>query len=119
MKLVSRGLIGATAIALLSGWAAIGNIVGGDGKEDETPTVGNRVDILGSQVDSIADPALAGLSVILPPAQTNANWAQPGGNAAKSPGHVRLGQGLALVWSANVAGGSNRSGGTSRTSGTW
>ena len=107
MKRVSRGLIGATAIALLSGCAAIGNIVGGDGKEDETPTVGNRVDILGSQVDSIADPALAGLSVILPPAQTNANWPQPGGNAAKSPGHATLGQGLALVWSANVAGASN------------
>ena len=107
MKRVSRGLIGATALALLSGCAAIGNIVGGDGKKDETPTVGNRVDILGTQVDSLADPALAGLSVILPPAQTNADWPQPGGNASKSPGHVTLGQGLARVWSANVACASN------------
>ncbi|MBL0924143.1 MAG: PQQ-binding-like beta-propeller repeat protein [Sphingomonadaceae bacterium] len=54
------------------------------------------------------DPALAGVAVILPPASVNDAWAQPGGNAAKSPGHLELGQGLARIWSATVAGANPR-----------
>jgi outer membrane protein assembly factor BamB len=38
----------------------------------------------------------------------NAEWTQPGGNAAKSMGHVALGQTLARAWSVGVNGGSNR-----------
>ncbi len=108
MRLVTKGLLAVSAISLLSGCAAISSVVGGgDDKKNETPTVGKRVDILGTQVDSKADPALSGLSVILPAAQTNPNWPQTGGNAAKSPGHVALGQGMTRIWSANIAGASN------------
>jgi outer membrane protein assembly factor BamB len=82
-------------------------IVGGDKKKD-TPTIGNRIDILGTEADTKADPNLAGISVILPPAQTNANWAQPGGNAAKAPGHLTLSDAPQRAWSAQVAGASNR-----------
>ncbi len=104
-----RKLVIAGALAVsLSACATVGNLFGGgDDKKKVTPTVGVREDILGSQVDTQADPALAGLQIILPPATLNPDWPQSGGNAAKSPGHVTLGQGLTRLWSANIAPASN------------
>ncbi|MEE9434539.1 MAG: PQQ-binding-like beta-propeller repeat protein [Sphingorhabdus sp.] len=106
MKLVTKSILAFSGIALLSGCAVIDGVTGSK-KDKTTPTIGNRIDILGTQVDSKADPALAGISVILPPAQVNLNWPQPGGNAAKSPGHITLGQGFARVWGAKIAPASN------------
>lgn len=103
MKHSARILIIASTLAL-AGCA----VLGGDGKKKETPTIGNRVDILGTEADTKADPNLAGLSVVLPPSATNANWAQPGGNAAKAPGHLTLADAPARAWSAQVAGASDR-----------
>lgn len=80
----------------------------GGGKKKDTPTIGNRIDILGTEADTKADPNLAGISVILPPAATNPNWAQPGGNAAKAPGHLTLADAPQRAWSAQIAGASNR-----------
>ncbi len=91
------------AVALLGGCSALG---GGDKKD--TPTIGKRIDILGTEADTVADPNLAGISVILPPVATNANWSQPGGNAAKSPGHLMLAEAPQRAWSAQIAGASNR-----------
>jgi outer membrane protein assembly factor BamB len=96
-------LIIASAIAL-GGCAALG----GGGKKKETPTVGNRVDILGTEADTKVDANLAGISVILPPAQTNANWAQPGGNPAKAPGHLTLADAPAKAWTAQITGATQR-----------
>ncbi len=107
MKILGKGIILLAGAALLSGCAVINGITGDGDDKKTTPTIGNRVDILGTQVDSKADPSLSGLSVILPPARTNANWPQTGGNAAKSPGHLALGQSLARRWSADVAAASN------------
>lgn len=106
MKHKAKFLIIASALVapLLLGGCGI---VGG-GKKKETPTIGNRIDILGTEADTKADPNLAGISVILPPAQTNANWAQPGGNAAKAPGHLTLADAPQRAWTAQVAGASNR-----------
>jgi outer membrane protein assembly factor BamB len=84
------------------------SVFDGDGKKKETPTIGNRVDILGTEADTKIDANLAGVSVILPPPATNSNWAQPGGNAAKSPGHLTLSDTAARAWSAQIAGASNR-----------
>jgi outer membrane protein assembly factor BamB len=94
--------------ASLGGCAVIDGVRGDAGKKNNTPTIGNRVDILGGERDMDVDPALAGVAVILPPATVNDAWAQPGGNASKSPGHVELGQGLARVWSATVTGANPR-----------
>jgi outer membrane protein assembly factor BamB len=91
----------------MSGCAAIKGIAGG-GDKKSTPTIGNRIDILGTEANTDADANLAGLAVILPPPEVNAGWAQPGGNAAKSPGHVALGEGLTRAWSASVAGATPR-----------
>ena len=67
-----------------------GGLFGG-GDEKTTPTVGNRMPIL-SRIESGAevDPALAGITVVLPPVRANTEWAQVGGAAGKSYGHLAL-----------------------------
>jgi outer membrane protein assembly factor BamB len=100
--------------ALLAGIMAAGltgckgGLFGG-GDEKTTPTVGNRMPIL-SRIESGAevDPALAGVTVVLPPARTNTEWAQPGGAASKSYGHLALAENPAKVWTARIAGSTNR-----------
>jgi outer membrane protein assembly factor BamB len=95
------------ALPLLASCGVVKSVAGGSGPKT-TPTVGNRVDILGTEASTDADPALANLSVVLPPAELNAAWAQPGGNAEKSPGHLQLGNTLTQAWSASVAAGTSR-----------
>jgi outer membrane protein assembly factor BamB len=107
VKLGSKILIALAATSMMSGCAAIKGIAGG-GDKKSTPTIGNRIDILGTEANTDADPNLANISVILPPAEVNPAWPQPGGNAAKSPGHVALGEGLARAWTASVAGATPR-----------
>jgi outer membrane protein assembly factor BamB len=92
------------AASLLSGCA----VLGGKGKKKDTPTIGSRIDILGTEADTKADPNLAGLSVILSAPSTNANWPQPGGNAAKSPGHLMLAETPQRLWSGQITGATNR-----------
>ncbi len=108
MKNKAKLLLALVASASLAGCAVLDSVRGDSGKKNNTPTVGNRVDILGTERDMEVDPALAGVSVILPPPTVNDAWAQPGGNASKSPGHVELGQGLTRVWTASVTGASPR-----------
>lgn len=74
----------------------------------KTPVLGDRVPILLSERAVEADPSLAAVQVVLPPATANADWSQPGGNAAKSMGHLALAASPARAWSAQIDGGSNR-----------
>jgi outer membrane protein assembly factor BamB len=100
--------------ALLAGVMAAGltgckgGLFGG-GDDKTTPTVGNRMPIL-SRIENGAevDPALAAISVVLPPARVNAEWGQTGGSASKSYGHLALSENPAKVWTAQVAGSTNR-----------
>jgi outer membrane protein assembly factor BamB len=78
------------------------------GSSKKTPTVGDRVPILVAESDVTPDPALQGVEVLLPAPVVNTAWAQPGGNAAKSMGHLALGASLSRAWTAEIAGGSNR-----------
>ena len=85
-----------------------GGLFGGE-DEKTTPTVGNRVPIL-SRIESGAevDPSLAAISVVLPPQRANPEWAQAGGSASKSYGHLALADNPQKVWTASVAGSTNR-----------
>ncbi|WP_448661758.1 PQQ-binding-like beta-propeller repeat protein [Sphingomonas sp. CJ20] len=85
------------ALALVSGCG----VFKGGGKK--TPVLGDRVPILMSENDILTDKTLASVDVLLPPAEANDGWRQPGGNASKSMGHLALGTSLSRVWSANVA----------------
>ena len=110
MTLISRPTLRLAVLPLLlAGLAACSSIgLGGDDDDDGTPTVGNRTPILsriGNEVK--ADPTLASVAVVLPPSQVNTDWTQAGGNAAKSAGHVSLGDAPVRVWTADIAGASS------------
>lgn len=100
------------AAPLMAGMLALtlagcsGGLFGGGGDDDDdTPTLGNRIPILSRiATDISADPALADVTVVVPPATTNTTWAQAGGNAAKVAGHVTLSNNPTRAWSADIAG---------------
>ena len=93
------------AMALALSGCAGGLFGGGDDDEDATPTVGNRVPILSRiATEIVADPELADVAVVVPPASTNATWPQAGGNAAKVAGHVTLSSNPSRAWTASIAG---------------
>jgi len=104
------GLKGALTMGVLA--AAVtgcaGNGLFGSG-DKTTPTVGERTAIL-TIIESGArvDPELAGVSVVLPPAVVNPEWAQVGGSASKSYGHLALPATLNKAWTARVQGSSDR-----------
>ena len=79
----------------------------GGSKPKATPTLGNRTPVL-SRIETSAkvDPSLATVAVVIPTAETNADWAQAGGNAGKSYGHLALSPSPQRVWTASVAGSS-------------
>lgn len=105
-KSMARG-VGVAALALAL--SACGGGLFGGGDKKGTPTVGDRMPIL-SQIESGAkvDPALASVSVILPPAKTNQDWAQAGGTSNKAYGHLTLAENPTRVWTAQIAGASDR-----------
>jgi len=83
-------------------------IFGGKGGP-KTPTVGNRVPILSRiETGSSPDAALAAVSVVVPPAETNPDWPQAGGSASKNMGHLALSASPSQAWSASVAGSNSR-----------
>lgn len=99
------------AVALVAG-AALGlsgcGVLRGGGDGPTTPTVGNRTPILAGSNAIEVDPQLASLQILLPPQLPNADWGQPGGNAAKSMGHLTLPASIAVAWTAQINGGDNR-----------
>lgn len=99
------GVASMIALALVAGLSGCKS----NSKGPKTPTVGERVPIL-SRIESGAkvDPTLEAVSVILPPQQSNDAWAQAGGNGAKSYGHLALADTPARVWTAQIAGSTNR-----------
>ncbi|MDF2639316.1 MAG: pyrrolo-quinoline quinone [Novosphingobium lindaniclasticum] len=99
------GAVSLIALALVAGLSGCKS----NSKGPKTPTVGERVPIL-SRIESGAkvDPSLEAVSVILPPQQANDSWTQAGGNAAKSYGHLALADNPTRVWTAQIAGSTNR-----------
>ena len=84
-------------------------VFGGKDKPKNTPTIGDRTSIL-SRAESGAevDPNLSNVYVLYPPAEDNASWNQPGGNAPKSIGHVALPANISRAWTASIQGATNR-----------
>lgn len=95
---------------LLAGLGACGTLGIGGGKDEKaTPTIGNRTPILSRIASEVkADPTLANVAVVLPPPQTNADWPQAGGNAAKAPGHATLSATPTRAWTATIQGSNPR-----------
>ncbi len=106
MRHASKLTIFLVSTALLGGCAG-----GGLFKKKASATIaGERVAVLVNEADIEVDPATAALPVSLPAAEVNDSWAQSGGNARKSVGHVALGTSLALAWTASIGEGSGKTG---------
>ncbi|MBA3666912.1 MAG: PQQ-binding-like beta-propeller repeat protein [Sphingomonas sp.] len=79
-------------------------------KKPPAKLLGERVAVLVNEADIEIDPATAALPVSLPAAVVNDSWAQSGGNARKSVGHVALGAALGVAWTASIGEGSGKKG---------
>ena len=105
-NLPRTAIVAALAIGL---GACSGGLFGGGDDKKVTPTMGERQPILSRiQTGAEVDPALAGVSVVLPPAQANEAWAQAGGNAGKSYGHLALASNPIRAFSVDIEGATNR-----------
>ena len=102
MKSVSRAALMTAATLALAGCGIFKE------SKPKTPTIGQRIPILTSETGAEVDPALATIEVLLPPVTVNEAWAQPGGNAAHSMGHLGLSAQPTRAWEAQVAGGGKR-----------
>lgn len=103
----SRRAVPMLALALVMGLSGCKMFGGKEGPK--TPTVGERVPIL-SRIESGAevDPTLAAVSVVLPPEEVNTAFAQGGGDADKSYGHLALAPNPSKLWTAQIEGSSQR-----------
>ena len=100
MKTIYRG--GAVlALALTLGGCGIFKA-----SKPKTGVLGDRIAILTSENDATVEPSIADVQVLLPAAAVNEVWGQPGGNAAKSMGHLALGASPVRAWEARIAGAS-------------
>lgn len=75
--------------------------------EKEAPMPGKRVSIALAENKAGLEVAAADRPIILPPAQQNEAWAQPGGLPNNSPGHLALGSNVKTAWSADAGTGSS------------
>ena len=82
-------------------------VLGGRNRRPTTPTVGQRIPVLGTEGTVEADPLLAAIPVTVPAAVANTDWAQPGGNPSKSMGHVAFGDAPRQVWSVSIGNGNS------------
>lgn len=73
----------------------------------KTPTIGERISVLTTELDITVDPATQAMPMNLPAPTANAEWAQSGGNAAKSMGHLALGTNLGEAFRVSIGEGSN------------
>ena len=73
----------------------------------KTPTLGERIPVLASELDVAVDEATAALPMNLPSPVANTEWSQSGGNAAKAMGHLALGNDLGQAFRVSIGAGSN------------
>lgn len=101
---MKRIVLALTAVSMLAGCNVLNR---GGPRGPVTPTVGERVPVLGREGQVEVDPALADIPVTVPMAVTNPDWPQPGGNAEKVMIHVALGDSLSQAWSVSIGEGSS------------
>ncbi len=72
-----------------------------------TPVAGERIAVLATETDVSVDPATAALPMSLPAPIINGSWAQSGGDASKSMGHVALPASIAQAWAVSIGRGTS------------
>jgi outer membrane protein assembly factor BamB len=72
----------------------------------KSQTVGERIPVLSFEAQAQAEPELAEMAVVLPLADVNPEWGQPGGSASKYNGHPALPEKISPAWSVSIGQGS-------------
>lgn len=103
------GALALAAVALAACSSAEKLLEGVTGERD-TVLPGTREDALGPSAGQDANPAEATDPIVLPVAQTNEGWLQPGGSPANAPGHLAIGPTLSRLWSQSAGEGSGGGG---------
>ncbi|MBW8742928.1 MAG: pyrrolo-quinoline quinone, partial [Sphingomonas sp.] len=93
------------ALALLASLGGCGIFNHNTDRGPKTAVVGNRVSVLNTGSDAVADPSLADVPVVVPEPAANDSWTQPGGNATKTMGDPALPLNLRQGWSTKIRGG--------------
>jgi len=78
--------------------------------EKQAPLPGRRVSVLQLNDKEPKNLAAATEPIVLPPAEVNEDWSQPGGVANNAPGHLLVNASLNKSWSADAGTGSSKSG---------
>jgi outer membrane protein assembly factor BamB len=107
MRHVSRVTLLLISASLLAG---CGGGLGLFKKKDKITVPGERTPVLVNEAEIEIDPTTATEPMTLPAAVTNDSWAQSGGNANKSIGHVSLGNSLGVAWTVSIGRGSDKDG---------
>lgn len=75
--------------------------------EKEVPLPGKRIPVSLTEGRAGLDVAPADRPILLPPAQSNEAWSQPGGTPQNAAGHVALGGSLRQAWASDAGEGSS------------
>jgi outer membrane protein assembly factor BamB len=94
----------ATMLAACAGGGPLGVFK----KKDKVTVPGERIAVLVNEADIEIDQATASAPMSLPDAVANDAWAQSGGNARKSVGHVALGNSLGVAWTQSIGEGGSK-----------
>jgi outer membrane protein assembly factor BamB len=110
MILAHKPLSIVVAMLLLAGCSSASKLLNDVTGETDTVLPGKRENVMapGAAADApIADPSEP---VVIPAAQTNSSWSQPGGSAANALGNLALGPSLTSSWTTNAGEGSSDEG---------
>ena len=98
-----------TSLALIATAALLSSCGIINKKPKSTPTIGDRVSVLVSELDIAVDPETAATPMTLPAATANADWAQSGGSPSKLVEHVALPVSVGPAWASPIGAGSTKS----------
>jgi len=98
------------ALLIAAALASSGCSIFKKGDKSKTPVLGQRIAVLTAENDAEADPATQALPFSLPPPAENSSWAESGGNASNSMGHLALGNALQPAFTVQAGRGSSLTG---------
>ncbi len=114
MRLSAKSLRPAlVAIALsvtLSGCGSFKGVQKLLGTTEDTILPGQREEVMATTTDITPDPTVSAVPIVVPAAQTNQNWSQPGGVPSNALQHVALGPQPQRAWSSSAGTGSSSQG---------
>jgi outer membrane protein assembly factor BamB len=95
---------------LLSGCSSASKLLNDVTGETDTVLPGKRESVAAPGANADAPVVDTSEAIVIPAAQTNATWSQPGGSPTNALGNLALGPSLTRIWTANGGEGSSSEG---------